>query len=126
MANWFEPTDNDRAGWAEWVAQRPEKVRAVAERFEPWKLYRLKSSSHRVTLVSFDQPKDESQPVTLKVHVSGDFNRVAFERTVFGILPEDLEECELPGQDEPLGSVNLDPSRSARPLPAELLIPKRS
>lgn len=117
MANWFEPTDNDRAGWAEWVAQRPEKVRVVAEKFEPWKLYRLKSSSHRVTIVSFDQPKDESQPVTLKVHVSGDFNRVAFERTVFGILPEDLEECELPGQDEPLGSANLDP-KSFRPPPS--------
>lgn len=114
MANWFEPSNEDRAEWAEWVSEHPKQVRAVAEKFEPWKLYRRKSSSHRVTIVSFDQPKDESQPVTLKVHVSRDFNLVAFERTVFGILPEDLEECELPGQDELLGSANLDPE-SFRP-----------
>lgn len=115
MANWFEPTDDDRAGWAEWLAERPERIRAVAQRFEPWKLYRLKSSNHRVTVVSFDQPKDESQSVTLKVHVSGDFNLVAFERTVFGILPEDLEECDLPGSGEPVGSANLDPESLRRP-----------
>ena len=110
MANFAEPTEEQRAGWAEWVAERPEAVRLVAEKFNPWALYRLKTSNHRVTLVSFDEPKDGS-PVTLRVNVTGEFNRVAFERCVFGIKPEDLEECDLPGPDEPLGSQGLLPEQ---------------
>jgi len=110
MANFAEPTEEQRAGWAEWVAERPEAVRLVAEKFNPWALYRLKTSNHRVTLVSFDEPKDGS-PVTLRVNVTGEFNRVAFERCVFGIKPEDLEECDLPGPDELLGSQGLLPEQ---------------
>ena len=51
------------------------------------------------------EPK-EGEP-TLTVIVSGRFNYVAFERRVFGIKPEDLEECDLPRADEPLGSANM-------------------
>jgi hypothetical protein len=31
--------------------------------------------------------------VTLRVVVSGEFNVILFERGVFGVCPEDLEEC---------------------------------
>jgi hypothetical protein len=106
--NYGEPTAEQEAGWAAWVASRPPVVRAVAERFFPWKLYRLKSSGHRVTIHSFDEPEGET-PVTLKVIVSGEFNLVAFERTVFGIAPDDLEECDLPDPDEPVGSADIPP-----------------
>jgi hypothetical protein len=41
--------------------------------------------------VSFEEHSVLSEPVTLKVLVSGDFNCVAFERVVFGIKPEELE-----------------------------------
>lgn len=64
----------------------------------------LKDSGHRVTLYSVDEPEDGSPP-TLKVDVLGRFNLLAFDRRVFGVSPSDLEECDLPGDDEPIGAV---------------------
>ncbi len=100
MARIYEPTPEQEAMWNEWVAERPPAVREVAQRFEPWSLYRLKSSGHRVTIYSFTD-----EPVTMTVDVTGDFNAVTFERRVFGINPDDLEPCELPSPDEPLGAL---------------------
>jgi hypothetical protein len=77
----------------------------VAERFWPNRLYRLKRGGHRVTIVSFDE--EENGAISLKVRVSGEFNAVIFERTVFGIKPEDLEECDLPEPGEILGSLDM-------------------
>lgn len=106
MANVMDPTPEQVQGWDEWVSGRPQAVRETLQRYDlkPWKLYRLKSSGHRVTLYSVDEPKDGSAP-TLKVNVLGRFNLLAFDRRVFGITPDDLEECELPGAEEPLGTV---------------------
>lgn len=36
MARIFEPTPEQEAGLAEWLATRPPRIRAVAERFPPW------------------------------------------------------------------------------------------
>jgi hypothetical protein len=107
MANIFEPTDQQKSDWNEWVRNRPDKIREIAEKVFPWKLYRLKSSGHRVTVYSIDEPADTNVEPTLKVIVSGDYNKVLFERTVFGIKLEDLEECDLPSPDEPVGSLNM-------------------
>jgi hypothetical protein len=97
-----EPTKELEDDWDRWVAERPPAVRMVAEKFKPWKLYRLKSSGHRVTIVSFGEHQDGA---TLTVAVTGDFNFVINDRTVFGIKPDDMEECDLPGPDEKLGSI---------------------
>lgn len=113
MANAWEPTDDERMNWAAWVAGRPDNVRAVAERLSPWKLYLLKSSGHRVTIVSFGEPMDPTNPVTLTVAVTGKYNFVAFERQVFGIAPDDLEECDLPPAGEVLGAAVMDPDPHA-------------
>lgn len=96
MAKIFEL---DPVGWAEWLAERPEGVRRLCERFQPDRLYLLKSSGHRVTIMSY------SEDDTMRVYVSGQFNFVTFEREVFGIKPEDLEECDLPPKGEPLGTM---------------------
>lgn len=99
MADWYEMDSEQQASWREWVASRPPVVREMAERFLPNKLYRLTTSNHRVTVCGFGEDG------TMTVAVTGQFNRVMFERRVFGIQPEDLEECELPGSDEVLGAV---------------------
>jgi hypothetical protein len=106
MANITDPTPEQKSGWDAWVSERPCSVREVIQKYAlaPWKLYRLKSSGHRVTLYSVDEPEDGSFP-TLKVDVSGRYNMLSFERRVFGIKPDDLEECELPSGAEPLGAV---------------------
>lgn len=93
----------DEAAWSEWVATRPESVQKLCRQLPPDRLYRLKTSGHRVTLYSY------SEDGTLTVVVSGEYNAVTFGRKVFGIKPEDLEECELPQPGEPLGEMLTDP-----------------
>lgn len=102
MARFKEPTLTQEREWKKWVASRPVGVRAVASRFEPWSLYRLKSTGHRVTVQSFGETEDGT--VTLTVAVTGEFNKVLHERAVFGIDPNDLEPCNLPLPGEPLGA----------------------
>lgn len=96
------PTKEEERVYRDWIASRPEKVKAVAERFDPWSLYRMKSTGHRVTLHSFDENKNGT--ITLKVDVTGDFNTVLFERRVFGVDPDDLELCDPPAPGEPVGA----------------------
>ena len=106
MANVMDPTPEQQQDWDEWVSERPRAVREALQRYDlkPWRLYRMKSSGHRCTLYSVDEPEDGSAP-TLKVDVLGRFNLLAFDRRVFGISPSDLEECDLPATDEPLGAI---------------------
>lgn len=103
MARLMTPTPEQEAGYRNWLATRPDHVRQVAERFDPWSLYRLKTSGHRVTVASFGEGEDGA--VTLTVNVLADFNLVMFERQVFGIQPDDLEPCDLPAADERLGAM---------------------
>lgn len=103
MAVYEEPTDKARDGYKAWLAERPSHVRAVAERFEPWRLYRLKSTGHRVFPVAFSEHPDGR--VTLTVCVHARFNSVMFERNVFGIDQDDLEECDLPLEGEEVGAI---------------------
>lgn len=100
-----EPTPEQIEGYREWVTQRPPAVRACAERLDPWTLYRLKTTGQRVYLVGFDVEQDGK--VTCRIGVSGEFNMVTFERTVFGVDPDDLEECDLPGPEDQVGSLDL-------------------
>lgn len=95
--------EQDEAAWQAWLAERPPHVRTVAEKFPPNRLYRLKTSGHRVTVYSFSE--EAGGCVTAKVNVTAEYNLVDFERQVFGVNPEDLEECDLPAPDEPLGSI---------------------
>lgn len=101
-----QPTAKNERLWKEFVASLPAVTRKVAERFDPWTLYRLKPHNHRVYVLSFsDQGADGN--VKCRVGISGEFNLVTFEREVFGIDPDDLEECDLPGPDEQVGSLDL-------------------
>ena len=100
---YVEPTAEHLAAWRTYVADLPPAVRAIAERYDPWTLYRLKDTGQRVFLLSFFDP-DANGKVTCRVAVTGEFNLVTHERAVFGIDPADLEECDLPRADEVLGS----------------------
>jgi hypothetical protein len=91
--------DIDEAAWREWVESRPPEVKAMCERLPPNLLYRMNSTGQRVTLHSY------SENGTVTVNVTGEYNFVTFERQVFGISPDDLEECDLPGPDELIGAV---------------------
>ena len=75
------------------MAGRPDNVRKVAERFDPWTLYHMKSTGQHVTLYSFSEA--DNGTVTLTVNVTREFNpEVLVERQVFGIDPDDLEPVQ--------------------------------
>ena len=88
---WMEPNAEQVAGWKEWVANRPRKVRTVAKRFDPWTLYQL--GNVRCRLYCFDDPHDGG-PVTVKVDILACDNPggiLFMERRVFGVKPSELK-----------------------------------
>ena len=89
----------DPTTWEEWVSSRPPVVEALCRRYPPDRLYSMKPHGLRVTLVSY------SESGTVTVDVSAQWNFVTFERQVFGVDPADLEECDLPADDELTGAV---------------------
>ena len=50
-----------------------------------------------------------ARPLSVGADMPKPLRGVAFERRVFGIKPEDLEECDLPPAGTPVGNLNLDP-----------------
>ena len=84
----------DPAAWEEWVSSRPPVVQELCRRYPPDRLYSMKPHGQRVTLVSY------SEKGTVTVDVSAQWNFVTFERQVFGVNPVNLEECDLPADDE--------------------------
>lgn len=94
-----KPNESQLRAWKKWVKARPPAVRAIAERLDPWTLYRLKPTGQRVTLVSIYEDG------TVKVSITGQYNVIMFDRDVFGINPDDLEECDLPEPGEATGAV---------------------
>lgn len=93
----------DEEAWNGWVGTRPEAVQRLCRQLPPNRLYLLKTTGHRVTIYSY------SEDDTVTVVVSGEYNAVKFARRVFGIRPDELEECDLPPPDEPLGAELTDP-----------------
>lgn len=102
----IQPSVKNEKAWKKWVADRPESIRSVCARFDPWTLYRLKTTGQRVYILAFSEPGADGK-VTCRVGVSAEFNLLSFERDVFGIDPDDLEECDLPKADEQVGTLDL-------------------
>lgn len=94
----------DQAGYEAWIAARPQMIQDMIRRWPPTELYRLKTTGQRVTVSSYGEDG------TICVAVSGQFNLVMHERIVHGIDPGDLEPCDLPGLDEPVGVLHVMPA----------------
>lgn len=108
MARHTTPTDDQVAAWKAWLSDRPQVIKDMVAKhgLDPWTLYRLKSTNPRV-YVQRVYVVSLFEDGTVKVGVTGEFNLLTHERNVFGIDPADLEECDLPRDDEPLGSLEL-------------------
>ena len=83
-------TPEQLAEWEEWLAGRPMMVRAIAERFPPWKTYLLKTTGQYAAIKHYDEHEDGS--VTLTIIAWRDW--LPIPRGVFGIDPNDLVEVD--------------------------------
>lgn len=91
----------DPTGWEEWVDSRPAVIQKMCRSHPPDRLYRMESG-HRGTIESYNENG------TVTVAVTGEYNRVLFPRSVFGIDPSTLVECDLPGPDEDVGDTSAE------------------
>lgn len=89
----------NQAAWDAWVATRPPIIQEMCAKLPPNLLYLYKSTGQRVTIESY------SENGTVTVQVSGEYNLIEFERSVFGVPQDELEECDLPPADQPVGVV---------------------
>ena len=89
----------NQAGFKEWLQGRSDIILDMVKRYPPDVLYRMKSTGQRVTIIAY------AEDGTVRVLVSGDYNAVLFEREVFGVHLENLEECDLPDRNERLGTL---------------------
>ena len=89
----FHPTQT--AGWAAWVASRPKVIRDMIDKFNlhPTKVYLLKTSGLCVLVHSLQENGTISVNIVKEMNPQKVFMT---ERSVFGINPADLEECDLP------------------------------
>ena len=96
-------TAQEKKDWNGKVKKQPKNVRDVASKLSPWILYRLKSTGDRVIILGFNE--GENKEITVRVEINAKYNLVPFERNVFGIDPNDIEECDLPSSGERLGDL---------------------
>ena len=91
-ANCSRCTDDGSEAVAKaWLASRPQAVREAIEKYHPTHLFRMKSTGQRVWIESFAE-NDDGSVTECTVVVSSQFNRVIFDRRVFGIELADLDD----------------------------------
>lgn len=85
-----------------WVAERPAIIQDMIKSHPPNRLYCLKPSGHRVLISAYIEDK------TVTVLILKLYNLVVFEREVFGVKLDDLEECDFPPPSEEVGAILTD------------------
>lgn len=81
----------------QWFADRPESIKAAMRLRPPLILYKLLTSDHLVTILTYD----EVDPVRATVAVTRQFNAVDVERAVFGVKLEELEPlCHMSDSEQ--------------------------
>jgi hypothetical protein len=86
VTTWIEPLPEEERSYEAWLESRPPAVRAVAEQFRPWGLYRLTTTGQVVRVATF------SEDGTVTVVVMAGYNVIeAFDYLVFGVDPQTIE-----------------------------------
>lgn len=92
----MELTAKQKLEWENWLSERPENVRKVAEQIVPWKKYRnkrfTKDIGNRYSPRSYEEQEDGS--ITITCEKSNDEMPFLSGYSVFGMLADDLEEAD--------------------------------
>jgi hypothetical protein len=90
MNDW---TEEQKKMWAEWLAERPENVRKVAEAFPPNRKYRLKDQDPTLGNYYIPQQYDEQKDGSVTMTCAKFNDELPFlgGYGVFGMKPESLE-----------------------------------
>jgi hypothetical protein len=92
----MELTKEQKQEWEQWLSERPENVRKVAERIVPWKKYRdtriTDDIGNRYSPRSYEEQEDGS--VTVTCEKSNEEMPFFGGYGVFGMNPDNLIEAE--------------------------------
>ncbi len=92
----MELTKEQKQEWEQWLSERPENVKKVAQKIVPWKKYRDKRMTddigNRYSPRSYEEQKDGS--VTITCEKSNKEMPFFGGYGVFGMSPDDLEEAD--------------------------------
>ena len=92
----MELTAEQKQQWEQWLSERPENVRKLAEKIVPWKKYKDKilpnDVGNRYSPISYDEQDDGSVTITCE-KTNKEFPFFGGYR-VFGMSADDLEEVE--------------------------------
>jgi len=87
-------TKEQEVEWKQWLSERPQSVRDVAERFVPWKEYkkaRTLDTWSRYSPRSYEEQEDGTVTITCETYNA---LPIGIRYWVFGINPSDLEESD--------------------------------
>jgi hypothetical protein len=93
-----EVTDDMHAAWQEWLDERPPHVRVVAEKFNPWDMYRLTTTGQRVRILGFHET--EGDDVGVYIYAEHESLGPISGRNVFGIDPTTLVAWDGESRDK--------------------------
>ena len=102
MASLREMDAEERAWWEAWLARLAPGIREETARHPPNLLYRIRRPGRvdaRVLII------DYGSDGRCVVAVSSEHNLVSHDHAVLGVPLNLLEECDLPGADEPAGEI---------------------
>lgn len=84
--------------WQGFLKSLPDNVREIAIKYPQNVLYKLKGGELKVYISKYHEKG------TLTVMATGDYNYVPVAQEIYNVPPEALEETDLPGPDEKLGT----------------------
>lgn len=93
-------TPKDKLEWGLWLRERPQVIKDMAEKLPPNRLYLYKPTGQIGTLMSY------AENGTVRAAFSNDLNfqvSTPGGRQVFGLSPDDFEECDYPPVDKLVG-----------------------
>lgn len=95
----YELTGEKLEEYNKWLKSRPRTIQKLCQKCPPDRLYRIRDTGERCYIVAYSEDR------TIRVAITGKYNYTMIDKTVFGLLPEDLEECDGPEPDEKIGTV---------------------